>query len=125
MDQNYNQLVKLFNELQDYQSKINITIYNIKYILEKMDKDNLHKRGKVRLMRLTEDVTLSIVYDNGYLSDIDGTKFLAGTLVQCGPEGTVYLDDDGDGFYYFPPNLLEPVELDVDSVDWFKVVCQG
>jgi hypothetical protein len=37
----------------------------------------------------------------------------------------VYLDEDGDGFIYFPANLLEEVELNDDKVPYHEVICQG
>ncbi len=123
----YFELAKLTRELVEHVE--NSPVYRAKNHLDWSDNLDLQERNKYRLMRLTEDVQLSKEYDQGgYHSEpAKGKLYPKGTLIQCGKNGSVYLDEDGDGHLYFPPTKLEEVEVDRDdpNIDWNNVIWQG
>lgn len=78
----------------------------------------------MKFMKLKEKVSISPQY-YGDKDDLRPSRtFEAGTLINCSADGIVYLDDDGDGFLYFPPNLLEEVEFVKEAIP-SGVVWQG
>lgn len=115
----HDKLAELFNQLDIKLREMEQLRYRIDVFVKESDRLDLHSRQKCRLMRLKEEVTLAVEY-------YDGTKTLpktytAGTLIECGVNGYICLDD---GNLSFPPNLLEPVEIDYDdrNIDWSKVI---
>jgi hypothetical protein len=121
----YDRLAKYSKELTQRISELTVLQYRINAEIEDADRADLRERNKVRYMRLTEDVTLKVqYYEKGQGRE---QTFKAGTLINCDLSGAVYLDEDGDGHWYFPPEKLEPVELDFNdpNVDWDNVVHQG
>lgn len=122
----YNKLAALTTDLMMKINEQRVTIDHLSYMIgihiDNSDRSDLRDRNVNRFMRLKEDIKLSIQYEN-YASEL--ICYPAGTLIQCGKDGHVYLDNDGDGNLYFPEDLLESVEVDSDSIDWNSVIRQG
>lgn len=125
----YDQLVKLVSEMEEKIRDADFLRHRIDWHVRESDRLDLMDRNKSRYMRLKEDVTLKPEYDcdHGCSDHREAQTFPAGTLIDCGLNGRVYIDDDGDGYWNFPPRLLESVEVDSfdESIDWNKVINQG
>jgi hypothetical protein len=125
--QRYDELAKYTQEIIESARKQELTFQRALNHIQYSDKLDLQDRNKARYLCLTQDITLNEVYE-GY----EGLQrtFPKGTLIDAvvqGNQATVYLDNDGDGFLYFPANFLEVVEVDrfSEEIDWSKVVHQG
>ncbi len=118
----YEQLAKLTNEINQKLLDLEYSRSRIGTHLRESDRLDLNDRNVCRLMRLKEEITIAVEYDG---REAEKKTYPAGTLIEFELNGHVYLDDDGDGNLYFPIHLLEPVELDRDSVDWDSVITQG
>lgn len=120
-------LLDLCDVMYEQINSVQITYKKIRSRLENMQRNALRERKEVRLMRLTEDVGLQKEYHYHNCPSGEVKTYKAGQLIDCIINGVVYLDDDGDGFLYFPRNKLEQVTLSLDdlSVPWDTVIRQG
>lgn len=103
-----------------------LALQRIESQIDTLDREDLRTRNKVRYCRLKEDVEAYIEYHHDGKNRTQ--KFEKGTLIDCSvATGHVYLDDDGDGTIFFPPALLEEIEVDMfdETIDYNKIVHQG
>ncbi len=123
------------DDLADYvrslQEKVRETenvLYRIRCYLEESERLALSEQGSHKFLELKEDVVLTVEYDYGRGQPGPERKYPAGTLIDAritGNYAAVYLDEDGDGYLYFPADKLQVVVVKDEYVDWDKVVSQG
>lgn len=91
--------------------------------LEKLEREDLKERNKVKLMKLTCDCYITSIYND--CRSCPPIFYKQDTLIDCGKNGYIYLAGGNDGQINFNPLHLEEVELDKDSVNWEKVIRGG
>jgi hypothetical protein len=134
--QRYDELAKYTRTLSEKVHQLDFDLALIRNHIAYSDNLDLQERNKSRFLRLKEDVTLHEYYEgNNYYPNYEGPErtFTKGTLIDATilgkRDGTgqavVYLDNDGDGFLYFPANILEEIEIDSDDVVNHTVIHQG
>jgi len=122
----YDELANLTQELLSKYNEMQFLVCRIRSHLGDSDQLSLRERNKMRYMKLTEAVTLTVRYERNPYQGRELT-FPAGTMISCGKDGQVYLDEYGDGFLDFPSDKLVEVEVDMDdpNINWDNVVHQG
>lgn len=123
----YKELDDKTQKAKELNHQLSVTLHAIETHINTSDRLALRQEYKNRLLKLKEDVTLQVEYNDQY-RDNRQLSFEAGTLIDAkilGPFAHVYLNDESDGHVYFPADKLEEVILHDDEVDWDNVVCQG
>lgn len=125
--QRYYQLAKLTEKLCTTPiSSCDIALRQMAYHIKETERLALLDEGKVKYLRLKQDVEINERYDHGGIGPT--RKFTAGTLIQADwhPQGaSVYLDNDGDGYLDFPANVLEEVIIPIEETNGDNVIYQG
>lgn len=125
--QRYDDLSALVYQLSNAIQATELLRHRVACHIAESDRLSLRDRGKQRFLRLKESIVLKAEYADACQRG-DEREFSVGTLIEArivGGHASVYLDEDGDGFFFFPANILEEVELDENEVDWNRVVSQG